>query len=66
MDIKIEENEDFSVENDIQTGTYNSRASDKNNCMQDQDQDEEHASSFKNKTTEIPLENVQAGIADLE
>ncbi|CAG2209900.1 unnamed protein product [Mytilus edulis] len=64
MDIKIEENEDFSVENDNKTSISNSRDSAKNNCMQEQDQDEEHASSFKNKTTESPLEECNTEMAD--
>ncbi|XP_071162973.1 uncharacterized protein [Mytilus edulis] len=64
MDIKIEENEDFSVENDNQTSISNSRDSAKHNCMQEQDQDEEHASSFKNKTTESPLEEYNTEMAD--
>lgn len=56
MDSKIEEKEDFSVENDKQTGTSNSR--------EDKDQDEEHASSLKNKTTESPFEECNTEIAD--
>ncbi|XP_052106600.1 uncharacterized protein LOC127739067 isoform X1 [Mytilus californianus] len=65
MNNGIEEKEVISVESGKHTGTPSSTESENYNCIQDNDQDEKHTSSSKNKTRESSFEEFNADISDL-
>lgn len=64
MDDQIDAGKDSSLERGKYTGTSSSTESERKNCMQDTDHEEEHTSSLKNKTTQSPFKEINPEISD--